>query len=277
MEHFSLLMSVYIKEQANHLTACFDSIFRQTIPPTEIILVEDGPLTSALYEAISKEEERFPQLKRIKLDTNQGLGIALNKGLQKCSYDIIARMDTDDICVPNRFETQLSYLQNHPEIDVIGAWVFEFEESTSKVLGIRSLPEQHKQIYRFGKKRNPMNHPTVMFRKESVLKAGNYLPCPLFEDYYLWGRMLMKGFRFYNIQQPLLYFRRSPEMIKRRGGLSYAKKEISFLKKLHDTGYISKWNLIRNVSQRYIVRILPDYIRSLIYKYLLRLSPNKYQ
>ncbi len=277
MKHFSLLMSVYINEQANHLTACFDSIYKQTVPPTEIILVEDGPLTSALYEAISKEEERFPQLKRIKLDTNQGLGIALNKGLPKCSYDIIARMDTDDICVPNRFETQLSYLQNHPEIDVIGAWVFEFEESTSKVLGIRSLPEQHKQIYRFGKKRNPMNHPTVMFRKESVLKAGNYLPCPLFEDYYLWGRMLMKGFRFYNIQQPLLYFRRSPEMIKRRGGLSYAKKEISFLKKLHDTGYISKWNLIRNVSQRYIVRILPDYIRSLIYKYLLRLSPNKYQ
>lgn len=277
MKHFSLLMSVYINEQANHLTACFDSIYKQTVPPTEIILVEDGPLTSALYEAISKEEERFPQLKRIKLDTNQGLGIALNKGLPRCSYDIIARMDTDDICVPNRFETQLSYLQNHPEIDVIGAWVFEFEESTSKVLGIRSLPEQHKQIYRFGKKRNPMNHPTVMFRKESVLKAGNYLPCPLFEDYYLWGRMLMKGFRFYNIQQPLLYFRRSPEMIKRRGGLSYAKKEISFLKKLHDTGYISKWNLIRNVSQRYIVRILPDYIRSLIYKYLLRLSPNKYQ
>jgi glycosyltransferase involved in cell wall biosynthesis len=277
MKHFSLLMSVYINEQANHLTACFDSIYKQTVPPTEIILVEDGPLTSALYEAISKEEERFPQLKRIKLDTNQGLGIALNKGLPKCSYDIIARMDTDDICVPNRFETQLSYLQNHPEIDVIGAWVFEFEESTSKVLGIRSLPEQHKQIYRFGKKRNPMNHPTVMFRKESVLKAGNYLPCPLFEDYYLWGRMLMKGFRFYNIQQPLLYFRRSPEMIKRRGGLSYAKKEISFLKKLHETGYISKWNLIRNISQRYIVRILPDYIRSLIYKYLLRLSPNKYQ
>ena len=270
-------MSVYINEQANHLTACFDSIYKQTVPPTEIILVEDGPLTSALYEAISKEEERFPQLKRIKLDTNQGLGIALNKGLPKCSYDIIARMDTDDICVPNRFETQLSYLQNHPEIDVIGAWVFEFEESTSKVLGIRSLPEQHKQIYRFGKKRNPMNHPTVMFRKESVLKAGNYLPCPLFEDYYLWGRMLMMGFRFYNIQQPLLYFRRSPEMIKRRGGLSYAKKEISFLKKLHETGYISKWNLIRNISQRYIVRILPDYIRSLIYKYLLRLSPNKYQ
>ena len=277
MKHFSLLMSVYINEQANHLTACFDSIYKQTVPPTEIILVEDGPLTSALYEAISKEEERFPHLKRIKLDTNQGLGIALNKGLPKCSYDIIARMDTDDICVPNRFETQLSYLQNHPEIDVIGAWVFEFEESTSKVLGIRSLPEQHKQIYRFGKKRNPMNHPTVMFRKESVLKAGNYLPCPLFEDYYLWGRMLMKGFRFYNIQQPLLYFRRSPEMIKRRGGLSYAKKEISFLKKLHETGYISKWNLIRNISQRYIVRILPDYIRSLIYKYLLRLSPNKYQ
>ena len=121
MKHFSLLMSVYINEQANHLTACFDSIYKQTVPPTEIILVEDGPLTSALYEAISKEEERFPQLKRIKLDTNQGLGIALNKGLPKCSYDIIARMDTDDICVPNRFETQLSYLQNHPEIDVIGA------------------------------------------------------------------------------------------------------------------------------------------------------------
>ncbi len=273
MEEFSLLMSVYRREKPEYLTACFDSIYRQTISPTEIILVEDGPLTPALYEAICQQENRFPMLKRIALKENQGLGRALNHGLQACKYDIVARMDTDDICIPDRFKKQLHFLQEHPEVDVLSAWITEFDHDPANVVGIRSLPECHEDIYKFGKKRNPVNHPVVMFRKSSVMAADGYKPCYLFEDYYLWGRMLQKGFHFHNLQESLLLFRRSPEMIQRRGGFAYALHEILFLLKLENIGYISIFRLVMNVSQRTVVRILPNSIRSFIYKHLLRSIP----
>ena len=273
MKEFSLLMSVYKNEKAEYLTTCFDSIFSQSLLPTEIILVEDGPLTPALRNAIAREELRFPCLKRVVLDVNQGLGIALGKGMEACSYDIIARMDTDDICMPDRFLTQIEFMDSHPEVDVLGAWITEFDYEPSNVVGIRSLPEQHDEIYRFGKKRNPVNHPVVVFRKQAVMKVGGYQPLSLFEDYYLWGRMLVAGCRFHNLQQPLLLFRRSPEMIHRRGGLAYAGHEIQLLRKLRDIGYISTFNLVRNVLQRCFVRILPNRLRSVIYKHLLRSIP----
>jgi len=273
MKGFSLLMSVYKNERAEYLTACFESIYRQSVRPNEIILVEDGPLTAALHKAIDREEKRFPILRRIVLEKNQGLGIALSKGMEACSYDLIARMDTDDICMPDRFKLQLQYMQKHPEVDVLGAWITEFDHEPTNVVGVRSLPENHEDIYDFGKKRNPVNHPVVMFRKQAVQGAGGYQPFLLFEDYYLWGRMLTQGYRFHNLQQSLLLFRRSPEMIHRRGGLSYARHEIQLLRKLHDIGYISSTNLVMDVSQRYLVRILPNHVRSFIYKHLLRTIP----
>ncbi len=266
-------MSVYKRENPQYLTECFDSIYHQTIHPTEIILVEDGPLTSALYGAIACQEQRFPYLKRIVLPNNQGLGSALNQGMTVCKYDIIARMDTDDICVPKRFETQLKYLNEHPDIDVVSAWITEFDHTPSNIVGIRSLPASHEEIFKFGKKRNPINHPVVMFRKQSVLAAGGYQSCFLFEDYYLWGRMLQQGYKFHNLQQSLLFFRRSPEMINRRGGFAYALYEILFLLKLKNIGYISVTRLIINVIQRSCIRILPNALRSIIYKHLLRTIP----
>lgn len=273
MNDFSLLISVYQGEKAEYLTTCFDSIFKQTVSPTEIILVEDGPLTPMLYEAIGREEQRFPQLRRVVLPKNQGLGISLNEGMKACSYDLIARMDTDDISLPNRFQVQLEYLSKHPEVDVLSAWITEFDHEPKNIVGIRCIPENHNDILKFSKKRNPVNHPVVMFRRSAVLDTGGYLPCRFFEDYYLWTRMLQKGHCFHNLQQSLLLFRRSPEMIRRRGGLSYARHELSFFKKLRDTGYISTFNILCNVSQRYFVRLLPNRTRSYIYRHLLRSIP----
>lgn len=273
MNEFSLLMSVYKGEKAEYLAECFDSIYQQTLQPSEIVLVEDGLLTDELYQAVSRQQQRFPCLKRVVLKENLGLGTALNRGMEACSYDIIARMDTDDICMPDRFKVQMQFMSEHPEVDVLSAWITEFDHEPSNTVGIRSLPEYHESIYKFGKKRNPVNHPVVMFRRQAVTKAGGYQPCYLFEDYYLWARMLMNGSRFHNLQRPLLLFRRSPEMIHRRGGLAYAGHEIRLLRKLRDIGYISNYNLVRNVLQRSVVRILPNSLRSFIYKHLLRTIP----
>lgn len=270
MENFSLLISVYKNEKAVFFKECFDSIYNQTVLPTEIILVEDGPLTKELYDAIDVQCRRFNNIKRVPLKTNCGLGVALRKGMEYCSYDIIARMDTDDICVSKRFEKQLSYMCAHPETDVVSSWIQEFNNTPDNVISVRRLPEYNKDIYEFGKIRNPVNHPTVMFRKKSVEECGGYLPFPQFEDYYLWARMLYKGYVFYNIQQSLLLFRSSPEMMKRRGGHAYGKNEIMFQKTLFRMGYIGYVRMVKNIMIRYGVRVVPNFIRNWIYCNFLR-------
>lgn len=172
---------------------------------------------------------RYPYLKVLSLVTNRGLGKALNEGLKYCSHELVARMDTDDIAMPERFEKQLAVFKKYPDIDVVGAWINEFEDNVSNIKSVRKLPELPDDIRQFAKRRNPINHPVVMFRKSAVLAAGGYRHFPLFEDYYLWIRMLMNGAKFYNIQESLLYFRFSSEMFKRRGGWKYMINELHFL------------------------------------------------
>lgn len=270
--NFSVLMSVYKQENPEYMTQSFDSIFSQTLPPTEVILVEDGQLTQELYDEIQSQKAKHPEIKSVKLETNHGLGYAMNIGLKYCQYDIVARMDTDDICMPQRFEEQVNYLTQHPEINVVGTWINEFVGTTDNVIGIRNLPADHNEIFHFAKSRNPMNHPTVMFRKKDVLEAGSYQTFTLFEDYYLWARMLMKGYKFHNIQKSLLLFRRSPQMMQRRGGIKYAINEIHLQKALRDIGLISTAFMIKNVILRSSMRIIPNSLRSWVYSHFLRKS-----
>lgn len=263
-------MSLYFKEHPAYFKASLDSLFTQTLLPNEIILVEDGPLTSELEQIVSDYSSRYPILKVVPLPQNQGLGKALNEGIKYCSYELVARMDTDDIAKPDRFQKQVEVFEMHPEIDVCGAWIDEFEGNIDKIISTRKLPEWHNNIAAYAKKRNPINHPVVMFKKSAVVKAGSYQHFPLFEDYYLWVRMLMNGAKFYNIQESLLWFRFSPEMFKRRGGWGYAMKELKFQKTLRRMGFISTPIYLKNVAIRLTTRIIPNSWRSFIYKNLLR-------
>lgn len=267
---FSVLLSLYIKEQPSHLKQSLDSLFSQTVLPTEIVLVKDGPLTKELDTIVCDYERRYPILKVIALAQNQGLGRALNEGLKHCSYDLVARMDTDDIAKPNRFEKQVHILNKHPEIDVCSAWVEEFIDSPQYPVSVKKLPELHDDIVVYAQSRNPVNHPVVMFKKKAVLEAGGYQHFPLFEDYFLWIRMLANGARFYNIQESLLYFRTSPDMFKRRGGLKYAMDEFRFQKVMLDMNMISRKQFMLNVMTRFPVRIAPNQVRSWLYKKALR-------
>ena len=166
-------------------------------------------------------------------------------------------------------ELKVIFLE-HPEIDVVGAWIDEFEGEVSNVLSMRKVPEQHENILRFAKGRCPVNHPVVMFRKSAVLKAGGYKHFPLFEDYYLWVRMLMNGARFYNIQESLLFFRFSPDMFRRRGGWRYAVTEVRLQALFYKMGFIGFFSLLKNVCIRLVTRLLPNGLRSLLYKRLIR-------
>lgn len=267
---FSVLLSVYYKESPIYFRESLNSILSQTLCPSEIVLIEDGPLNEELNNEIIQYLDLYPHLKVIPLPSNQGLGKALNEGLKHCSYDIVARMDTDDIAKPDRFEKQLAIFEKHSDIDVVGAWIDEFEDDISKVKSVRKLPELPDDIRQFAKRRNPINHPVVMFRKSAVLAAGGYQHFPLFEDYYLWIRMLMNGAKFYNIQESLLYFRFSPEMFKRRGGKRYVMNELHFLQMMRQIHFISFSEFIQNLFIRFSIRLIPNSLRAIIYTKLIR-------
>lgn len=269
---FSVLLSVYYKEKTDYLKASLDSIFNQSYPPNEVILVKDGFLTPELDHIINDYVSTRKEIKVIPLAENQGLGFALNQGLKLCSYKLIARMDTDDIAKFNRFEKQIQQFELYPELDVVGCWIDEFIDNKDNIVSQRKVPEYHDQIYSFAKKRNPMNHPSVMFKKDAVLSAGNYQHFPLFEDYYLWVRMLKQGFKFYNIQESLLYFRTSPYTFQKRGGKEYLKNENKLQFTFYRIGFISFSQYISNMGLRLLIRLLPNKFRSYLYN---RFARNK--
>ena len=266
MNDFSVLLSVYHKEKPDYLRQALDSVFSQTLRAAQVVLVEDGPLTPDLDTVIANYSGLYSELEVIPLEKNLGLGGALNEGLNHCNFDLVARMDTDDISKPERFEKQVNYMLAHPEIDVVSSWIDEFIETPDDVRSVRRLPQTSEELYEFGKKRNPINHPVVMFRKSAVLKAGSYQHFPLFEDYYLWVPMMLAGSRLNNIQESLLFMRTNADMYKRRGGLLYAKDELRFQKWMIQSGYINFFQFIKNSTVRFIMRIIPNNIRGIGYQ-----------
>lgn len=267
---FSVLMSVYIKEKPEYLCESVKSVFSQTLPPDEVIIVEDGPLTDALYSALTDLKDIYPAIKIIKLPVNSGLGIALNEGLKYCSHELVARMDTDDLCFPDRFEKQIGFMSSHPEIAASSGSIEEFEDDISNVISVKKVPSTYAEIAEFIKYRNPLNHPAVMFRKSAVVAAGGYQHFPLFEDWYLWSRMFVTGNKLANLQDRLLHFRTSPQMFKRRGGWRYAKDSARFQWTLHKLGLISSMEAIKASVMRGGVYLMPNKLRSIIYNKILR-------
>jgi len=264
---FSVLMSIYYKEKPEYFNRAMQSIWdEQTIKPNEIVLVQDGKLTEDLYGVIDEWKNKLVEvLKIVPLEKNVGLGDALNEGIKHCNYELIARMDTDDIALPNRFEKQLKVLENS-DVDVISSWVSEFEDSEKNIVSLRKVPETQSEIVIFAKKRNPVNHPSVMYRKNAVLAAGSYQNMIGFEAYYLWICMLQYGSKMANIPEVLVNMRAGYSQLERRGGVSYIKNEIIFQRKLLEIGFLNKFEFMKNIAMRVFVRIMPNNIRGILYK-----------
>lgn len=265
---FSVLMSVYAKERVDFLHSSLASVFAQTVPPNEVVLVKDGPLTAELEVVISRFVSEHKELKVVSLPENVGLGRALNEGIRHCSYELVARMDSDDICKPERFGKQLKIFGARPDVDVCSAWIDEFEGDVGCVCSQRRLPEKHAQIMRYAKGRCPVNHPVVMYRKSKVLSVGGYQGFP--EDSYLWVKLLLAGAVFYNIQESLLWFRYSSDVLKRRGGWRYACDDIRAQWNFYRSGFLNVTELLQNVLIRGTVRLMPNWLRVWTYRHLLR-------
>lgn len=268
---FSVLIPVYAKEKPSYFDQSLKSIVQQTLLPDEIVIVEDGSLGRELDEVIDKYVKLYKDLfKIVRLKTQSGLGKALNEGILQCSHDIVARMDSDDICLPCRFEKQICVFENNEDIHAAGAWTGEFCDDPCRIVSVKALPEKYDEIIRYAKSRNPLNHMTVMFRKSSVIEAGNYLPSEGNEDYYLWVRMLIKKYRLVNIPEILVLARADSGMFRRRGGIRYIKSQIRLEKEFLSSGFINIWEFLKNVFVRICVGLLPAALRRKFYNKFLR-------
>lgn len=267
----SILMSVYIKEKPEYLRDALKSAINQTAQVKEIVVVLDGPITDQLRSVINICQKENPELiKIVPLEKNVGLGKALAVGVEACRYELIARMDTDDIMLPTRIEKQYSEFASDPELVIVGSNIDEFYDTPEKIVGSRIVPETNEEIRNFSKKRNPFNHMTVMFKKKAVLDAGNYQPMMGFEDYYLWVRLLKAGYKGKNIQESLVYARTGEDMYARRGGKNYFVNGLKGRKAIYHAGLGSISDYLISCSAHIVVSLLPNSLRGKLYEKKLR-------
>lgn len=269
-DNFNVLMSVYSKDSPKYFSDALQSIYKlQTVKPAEIVLVKDGPLCSELEEVIRNFSANYQGiLTLVSLKQNAGLGNALKEGMKHCKYDWIARMDSDDLSDPKRFEKQMSYLEENPDIDILGGWICEFGDNPKICVKEKRVPGSYSEIAKYAKYRNPMNHVTVVFRKSAVEVAGGYKPMNGFEDYYLWMRMLISGNTFANLEEIVVKVRAGREMIRRRQGWQYTKDEWKLEKEAWRIGFWSSFDLLKNLFVRILPRLMPLFMVEKLYNFL---------
>lgn len=266
---FSVLMSIYKKEKPEYFKLALASLANQKIKPSEIVIVKDGSLTSELEAVIESFKAIYDAVKIVEIKENVGLGRALAIGVKACSYEWIARMDSDDISLNDRFYYQIEYLKSHKDCMLLGSWIEEFaSDGTYKKL--TKLPIHHEEILAFSKRRNPFRHMTIIFKKEAVLSVGNYRHFLWFEDYDLWVRLLQAGYKVANLPTVLVKVRADENFFERRGGLSYYRQELKFQRFLLKSKHISSVEFLFNIVVRGIVRFIPNKLRALFYKVFLR-------
>ena len=273
MNKFSIITSVYKNDKPEHVREALDSMLvEQTTKPSEIVLVRDGQVPDELESILNEYESRYHNIFNIiRLEQNRGLGNALKLGVETAKYDIIARMDSDDICLPNRFEQQLKYMNENPDTDIVGGQMTEFIGSSDNIVGTRVVPCTNAEIYEYMKNRCALNHVTVMFKKDAVLKVGNYQDWFWNEDYYLWIRMMIKGCQFANLPEPLVNVRSGADQYARRGGRKYYESEKGIKKLQLENKMISKVEYFYFVAQRCIIQILmPNWLRGWVFRTFAR-------
>ena len=270
---FSVLISVYKNDKAEDFRRALNSITsNQTVRPTEVVLVIDGPVPDEIHSIIEEAELQSPDLyKVVRLKENQGLGIALQKGLEAASYDIVMRMDSDDIAVPVRFEKQYKHMVEHPNVVVCGGQIDEFIDDPGNIVGRRIVPCSNEEIYKYMISRCAFNHMTVALRRSVILAQGNYQPWHYNEDYYLWIRLMMAKVEFANLPDILTHVRVGRDMYRRRGGRKYYESELGLQKLMLSNNLISRPRYWFNVVVRWVVQVgMPDWLRGFVFQKLFR-------
>ncbi len=270
-QNFSVSMSVYGKDNARYFEEALKSVFSQTVEPTEVVLVVDGPVPREISRVVEEMKSKYDSLRVFYLKENVGHGESRKLGLEKCTYELVAIMDSDDICVPHRFEKQLRCFKEDKDLSVVGGYIWEFEDEINNIIGVREVPLEDQKIKQYLKLRSPFNQQTVMFRKGHVEKAGGFLDWYCDEDYYLWIRMFLSGCKFRNLAENLVFVRMNDDSYLRRGGLRYFKSEAALQKYMYDNKMIGVVRFTLNVLMRFVIQVLiPNRMRKYIFNTFFR-------
>lgn len=271
MEKYSVLMSVYTKDDPEFFFLALDSMVKQTYSPDEIVIVKDGPIVEPLQKIIDDcAAVGTPPIVQVQLPQNKGLGIALNEGIKVIKNDLIARMDSDDYAMPERCELQAKAFENDPNLDIVGCPVLEFVGTIENVVGRRNVPLTNKEIYRFSKKRDPFNHPTVMYRKSAVEKAGGYSDYRKNQDTDLWIKMLSNNVTCMNLADPVFYFRFDEGTYCKRRSWINTKTLLEIRYKAWRLGFNSFGDFLMIAVAQMGMYILPVSFQRFLYHNILR-------
>lgn len=276
MVKISVVLPTYGGDEPSALRAAVESLVSQTRTLDEVMIVRDGPVPEANQAVLDEFEAAYPFVRILSFAENQGRALARKIGVERCQGDLVAMMDADDICVPTRAERQVTYLEDNPEVDVVGAQLLEFDPETGETIAVRTLPTDHEEIRSLAKTRSPVSQSTAIFRRQVALDAGNYRDVDRMEDYGLWVRMLVNGARFSNIPEVLVKARAGEGMYKRRGGWEYAREELRLQREFVALGFISPVRALRNIALRVPIRFVPNAVRAYIYERLFRTEPSIY-
>ena len=263
-------MSVYKNDNPEFLKLSIDSMINQTIKPNQFIIVKDGPLTIEIDKVLLDYKTKYPYIVVVESKNNVGLGKALDFGLGSCTNDLIARMDADDISLPNRCEELLKLFEKYPNLSLAGTNVDEFEDDPSVIISTRSVPNTYDEIVHFSKRRNPFNHPTVMFKKSQVIRCGGYGDLRRRQDYDLFCRMLNMGCYALNIDKSLLLFRVGEDYLKRRKSKETYRGTIAAAKLNYQRGYCSFIDYLYVKIGQSIIRFSPTWFTKRITAKILR-------
>ena len=267
---FSVLMSVYKNDKSDFIRIAIDSILNQTLMPNQFVIMVDGPVSDNIKELLIDYSKKNSIIEIHFREKNLGLGLTLREGLNYCKYDYVARMDADDYSLPYRFEKQIDYLSKHNDVSIIGSAIKEFSNNINNTESIREVPEINDQIIEFAKKRNPFNHPSVVFQKDAVISVGSYKDVRNLQDYFLWVDLLLAGYKGYNIQIPLVYMRADNNLFKRRSGKKYIKIQNDLLKYMKGKKFITKKQYIISKFIRTCSGYAPNWLRQWLFKKTLR-------
>lgn len=291
----SVLMSVYKKENPEYFKASLESVINQTMQPDEIVVIKDGPLTTELEDVLQAVAEKLQGqdvntefqgeasgisqsrgqnmskivLRTYQFEENVQLGRALRKGVELCQHDLVARMDTDDIACPDRLQKQYDYMMAHERVAALGGYIEEFCDDNS-FSNVKSMPCSTQEVRAYARFRNPLNHMTVMLRKEAVLMVGNYRHYPFLEDYDLWSRILSMGYEIENLPEVLVRARVGNELYGRRGGFGYCKRYLGLRCEQHKLGLTNwvEWLIACVIT--IAVTVIPSGARKQVYQNVLR-------
>lgn len=268
---YSVLMSVYKKDNPEWLKIAIESILNQTVKTNDFVIVEDGALSYELDTVLRKYKRKYSNIiKLIKLEENVGLGLALQRGIRECKNEWIARIDADDYSKNDRCERQINKILEDKTIDIIGTNHIEFMDDFTNVIAIKKLPVKHEEIVKYAKRRNPFSHSAVMYRKSKVIEAGNYKSCYLCEDYDLWIRMIEAGAKCFNIDDELSYVRVNKDLYKRRGGIKYLHSLLKFKTEQYNKGFYSLSDYLISSTSHVLVCLMPTAMRKIVYEKFLR-------